>query len=98
MGGHRCRNCDTVVKVGRFCSRCGSPQPRHLVRPFLTIAGLTLIGTLLVSSFLRLEGGGMPTKPPSPSNGDWAGENEFSSEDVRPNEPTIFMATSKLTE
>ena len=85
MGTHKCRNCDTIVRRGRLCSRCGAPQPLRVVRGVVAalITGLSVTTAVLA---VRSLGGSAHELRLRPSDGTWAGEEWYA--------PDVSVASS----
>jgi hypothetical protein len=58
------------------------------------LAGLSLSAAVIITAiaFHSLEGGAPEMRPPPPSEGAWADEEEFGPGDIRPNVPSVFTA------
>jgi hypothetical protein len=77
MSLFRCRQCDTSVRRGRFCSRCGARQPPRVLRALLALVVGGAMTMAVATAFARIEGSAPEFKPPKPSNGKWPSEEEF---------------------
>lgn len=63
--------------------------------PVLKTASFAFIGFVILTSFLRLQGGGRSTTASlQPSDGTWEHEENWAPEDIPTNEPSIFMTTA----
>jgi hypothetical protein len=85
----RCQNCDTVVPRGRFCSRCGSPQPALRLLPGLVaIVGMAAsVGALTLA--LRVLGpSSSEFRSPPSSGGKWTSEEDEVPERVDDHSPS----------
>ena len=92
MALHRCLGCNTRVPRARLCVRCGAPQPPRVLRHVLLGTGLGAVVIAIGMAFHSLEAAVPEYRPPRPSDGQWAREEEFGPDDVRPNVPSIFSS------
>jgi hypothetical protein len=83
------------VKRGRFCSRCGFPQPRRIGQALLGAATFAALTVVTARAFLSVEGGASEFKPPEPSEGKWNADEGVDEGAVRLNEPSIFMLSTQ---
>jgi hypothetical protein len=84
-----------VVRRARFCWRCGARQPLRVLRALLASVGASTVVAIFVIAFASLGRSVPEYKPPLPTKGKWASEQEFGPLDMEPGAPSLFAPAAK---
>jgi hypothetical protein len=89
---YKCRVCDAVGRRGSFCSRCGARQRPRFLRGIVSVIGTTALVAVLAAAFHSLGASVPEARPPAPSGGTWASEEDIGILDLVPGVPSLFAA------